>query len=89
MKKALPLLFIAALFTTSCKETWTQEDKNSFYTACMEDAQPNYGDKAKPYCDCVIGKIMAKYPHVSDALEHINELAADPEVRSCKPVVGN
>jgi hypothetical protein len=88
MKKLLPLfvLLTCGVLFFSCKSTWTQDDKDAFYEACMEDASPSYGpERARTYCDCVIGKIMVKYPYIGDALEHINELSADPEIRSCKP----
>lgn len=85
MKKLLAILIIPAAFT-SCKSTWTQSDKDALYQACMEDATQWAGDRdhARTYCDCVTIKVMEKYPHVSDALEHIETLSTDPEIRACR-----
>ena len=87
MKKIIALLLII-LFFTSCKNTWSDEDKKAFYDACTEDANHagSPPEKIKPYCDCVLGKIMAKYPSENDALEHIDSLAKDPDLISCKTV---
>ena len=85
MKKIAPFLLLAVI-SSSCKNTWTQSDKESFYEACMEDANKWSGgqDKSKTYCDCVIIKVMEKYPHVGDALDHIETLAVDPEIKGCR-----
>jgi len=85
MKKLLPLLLLVML-TVSCRETWTEGTKNSFYDACTEEANHWSGtpERAKTYCDCVLGKMMAKYPHEIDALEHIDSLAKDPDLIGCK-----
>lgn len=90
MKKAF--VFLVILFAaSSCKNTWTGDDKEMFHQACMEDATTWAGgeDKARTYCNCVLDTVMAKYPHISDALEHINELTSDPAVRSCKAGIVN
>ena len=86
MKKLLPLLLLLILFSGSCRETWTSDTKNTFYEACTEEAGSWAGspEKAKAYCDCVLAKMMAKYPHEEDALEHIDSLAKDPDLISCK-----
>ena len=81
------LFFLLLIITAaSCKNTWSQEDKKAFYEACTEDAA-NGGstpEKIKPYCDCVLGKIMEKYPNGNDALEHMDSLAKDHGLISCK-----
>jgi len=84
MKKLVPLLIV--LIIASCKNTWNSDDKKAFYEACEDDAKSNGTDpgKIKPYCDCVFGKIMAKYPNENEALAHIDSLAKDPDLISCK-----
>lgn len=85
MKKVLFLILVAAV-ATSCKHTWPQEDIDSLRTACMEDAKTWAAgpDQAKTYCDCVVEKVMKKYPHVTDAMENMDKIALDPEVRACR-----
>ena len=57
-----------------------------FYQSCMEDAKGWAGSEgnATIYCDCVIDKIMKKFPNESDALEHIDSVINDPDIRSCR-----
>jgi hypothetical protein len=85
MKKLLPIILIIILFT-SCRETWTTGTKNRFYEGCTEEAAKWTGSEAmaKTYCDCVLEKMMAKYRHEIDALEHIDSLAKDPDLIACK-----
>ncbi len=86
MKKLLPLLLLLIIVSASCRETWTQSTKNKFNEGCMDEATKWAGspELAKTYCDCVLAKIMAKYPHEDDALEHIDSLATDPNLINCK-----
>ena len=83
MKKILPFLLLALV---SCKNTWNGEDKDAWKQACMENATKwaASDDKAKTYCDCVLQKIMKKYPHENDALEHLDEFVKDSTVQNCK-----
>ncbi len=85
MKKILLLASLCLAFT-SCKNTWSDDDKKAFYNACMEDAKSagSAPEKIKPYCDCVFGKIVARYPNENDALEHMDSLAKDPGLMTCK-----
>jgi hypothetical protein len=87
MKKIAAILLIVLL--GSCKNTWDSDDKDAWRQACMENATKWAGsdDKAKTYCDCVLQKMMEKYPHENDALEHIDELTKDSSVQSCKTEV--
>jgi hypothetical protein len=85
MKPCIFLIIILFIFS-SCKNTWDSEAKDMFHQSCMEDAvtwAPSK-DKAKVYCDCVLEKVMAKYPEMNDALEHMDSVIADPNIRSCK-----
>ena len=84
------MLFIfPVILFASCKNTWNQDDKDSFYQACTDEAVKWAGspEKAKTYCDCVLGKMMTKYPHEDDALEHIDELAKDTALINCREQV--
>jgi hypothetical protein len=84
--KKIVLFVLVVLLASACKNTWSQEDKDAFYQACTEEATKtgDTPDKAKAYCDCVFGKMEAKYPHEEDALEHIDKLANDTDLIKCK-----
>lgn len=83
MKRVI-FLFAIILCATSCKNTWSQEDKDTFYKSCMDEANTWAGDKAKPYCDCMLEKMMKKYPNENDALENIDSVIKDPDLQACK-----
>ncbi|MCF8451145.1 MAG: hypothetical protein K9G49_14825 [Taibaiella sp.] len=85
MKKLLCVLFFGFLLT-SCQSAWIQEDKAAFYDACLEDANTWVEDpaKAKQYCDCVVIKVMERYPNVNDALDNIELLSRDPDIQTCR-----
>ncbi|MDR3681341.1 MAG: hypothetical protein P4L41_15350 [Flavipsychrobacter sp.] len=84
-----PILLISLLCIASCK-TWDGDDKEMFYQSCMDDAKGWAGSEAnaKTYCDCVMEKVMKKFPNESDALEHIDSVINDPEIRNCKKTIG-
>ncbi len=88
MKKFLFLIPVLFLFN-SCKNTWDQDDKDLFYQSCMEDATTWAGskEKAKTYCDCIMEKMMKKFPNENDALEHMDSVINDPDLQSCKKEV--
>ncbi len=75
------------LSLASCKNTWNEDDKGAWREACTENAMHWAGSEAqaKTYCDCVLDKIMIKYPNENDALEHVGELATDSSVQGCRP----
>ncbi len=85
MKKLLPLLLLI-IISASCKDTWNGEDKDLFYQACTSEAIKWAGskEKAKTYCDCVLQKMMARYPNEEDALENIGTLSKDTGLINCK-----
>ena len=87
MKQLFSFIVIVVLFS-SCSNTWNQDDQEAFHTACMDDAK-TWADpaSAKTYCDCVIGKVMAKYPNVNDAVEQIETISKDADIQSCKTLV--
>jgi hypothetical protein len=74
------------MVSISCKNTWSQPDKDAFYEACTGEAIRWAGtqDRAKAYCDCVFSKMEAKYPNEDEALEHIDVLAKDTDLINCK-----
>jgi len=83
-------VFLFACMVTllaSCR--WDNEDKDTFRQACMDDAKGWMKDdaKAKTYCECVLTKMMARYPDENDALDHIGELAKDTSLMNCRNVV--
>jgi hypothetical protein len=86
MKKVLLSVLLGTLALTSCKDMWDEDDKDSFRQACMETA--NHWAKndtvAKAYCNCVLGKMIAKYPFESEALDHMDELMKDTALLQCK-----
>lgn len=90
MKYTILILFLACIFS-SCKNTWSDEDKQAFYNVCIEDAKGWAGsdDRARVYCDCVFTEIARKYPNENDALEHINELIKDSSMHACKTAAMN
>lgn len=86
MKFHFSLLLLVVCLITSCENTWDSESKEMFHQSCMEDAltwAPSQ-DKAKTYCDCVLERTMKKYPKMGDALEHIDSVITDPQIRGCK-----
>ncbi len=73
MKQVLTL-FLAAALLTGCKggkkasAGWPQKEKDAFTENCVNGAKGTMGDeKAKSYCDCVLGKMEAKYPDAAEA----------------------
>lgn len=89
MKKFL-LLFLLVFALGSCQAGWNEDDKKAFYQACTETASTwaSSPAQAKSYCDCVFEKMVKKYPVEDDALEHLAELAQDPDLVKCKEEVG-
>jgi hypothetical protein len=65
MKSALVFLLLFCVF--SCKRKWTQDDKAQFLGGCLRTATTNLGEQgAKTYCNCLLGKMMEKYPNAND-----------------------
>jgi hypothetical protein len=62
------ILIFIILFLFSCKRKWTTEDKTEFLGGCLKGALKDMTEqKAKPYCNCLLNKIVAKYPNAKDA----------------------
>jgi hypothetical protein len=66
MRAMIRILLFCSLL--SCKRKWTDKDKNDFYSGCMSSAIANKDvTNAKSYCNCLLQKVVAKYPNASDA----------------------
>ena len=86
MKKLFIILALASL-GFGCKgkkatSSWSKEERDSFSTNCVGGATATMGaDKAKSYCDCMLGKIESKYPKAADAgsldVNTMTEMAKD------------
>lgn len=85
MKKIL-LLPALILVLGSCKNTWNEEAKDSWLKSCKSDSQRWFGKEASAdvYCKCVLDKLEKKYPNLNDALNHVDEIAKDTAIQSCK-----
>lgn len=57
-----------------------------FHQSCMEDAMDKAKSEkhAKVYCDCVLQKVMKKYPRYEDALSNIDSISSDENIQKCK-----
>jgi len=86
MKKVLLPLLICMLVFSSCKDMWDEDDKDAFRQACMETANrwAKNDTVAKAYCNCVLDKMIDKYPFESEALDHMDELMKDTSLLKCK-----
>lgn len=54
--------------TTTAGQTWDDETKVAFVTNCTNESKARMSEAAaKEYCDCMLEKIVAKYPNPADA----------------------
>lgn len=85
MKKVISL-FSLSLLLLSCKEGWDSESQQLFKQGCMEDAKERGMSEKEylPMCQCRLDVAMKKYPQLSDALENMDSLIADPKLKDCK-----
>ncbi len=90
MKKYLPLLLFITI-AVSCKNTWNEAGDKTFHKACIDDAKTWAGstEKAEIYCNCVIGKVKAKYPDEDEAMKQIDNLFTDKDLQACKDSINN
>ena len=80
--KRLLLLLIPVALLTSCENTWDSETKEMYITSCKEDATWAKTDAEKDtYCNCMLDKLMKKYPKVSDFMNHIEDVMADTTIQ--------
>lgn len=82
----LLILVLTIFLFASCHGTWTDETKRGFYVGCTTEALKWAGtpDKAQEYCDCVFAKMITKYPIEKYALDHMDSVLNDPDIRACK-----
>lgn len=82
--------FIAILsccfLITACNSGWDSESKDMFYQSCMEDANERGIDeaKAKSVCDCRLETAQRKYPTLSNAMENIDKMMNDEDLKKCE-----
>ena len=82
-------LFLVVLFTSSCTDFWSGSTKRAFYESCMDVSKEwtKNEKQTKDYCDCVLRKMMKRYPNEEDAMLHLGELATDTGLINCKEEV--
>lgn len=70
----------------SCSARWDDESQESFKQACLETAKDQgfAEQQAVSMCRCRLEVAMRKYPQLSNALEHANDIASDPEIKACR-----
>ncbi len=80
------ILFASLLFLFSaCDSRWPDEEKKLFRESCLEDAHDRGLSEyqAQDVCDCRLERLMKKYPDVKDALENMQSIVNDPEIKAC------
>ncbi len=84
MKYILFMLLIV-LLCPSCTDFWSGANKRRFREACKDVSLEwaGSGEKSEEYCECVLQKMMAKYPNEEDAFSHMDSLAKDTSLISC------
>jgi len=89
MKRFIICLSLVSLLFTSCKNTWSRDDKETFYQTCKEGASQFTTDsnKIKAFCDCRIDVLMRKYPNENDFLEHMDSVMKDADLDKCKELL--
>ena len=66
MKKIIFFLLAFSGFY-GCKRKWTDKDKSEFVSGCLNKMIKEMGEsKAKSYCNCLMDKIVKKYPNAND-----------------------
>jgi len=62
------IFFLLMISCFSCKRKWTEKDKSEFLAGCLKNAVKNIGEqKAKPYCNCLLQRVIERYPNARDA----------------------
>ena len=64
---AIALVGVFAITSCGNKNKWTEKDKMEFLETCVSEASANPGINGDTYCDCMLEKIMVKYPDPKDA----------------------
>jgi len=89
LKQISILLLIGSL--ASCTDFWSGSTQRKFHEACADEAIKWAGtpEKADVYCNCVLKKMMKKYPNEEDAFTHMDKLAQDTDLMNCKQEIIN
>ena len=65
--KKIVFFLLAILGFFACKRKWTNKDKSEFLSGCLNKAIKEMEEsKAKPYCNCLLDKIVKKFPNAND-----------------------
>jgi hypothetical protein len=82
------LLFASLLLFSfsSCAPGWEEESQQLFKQGCLESAKESNMEtaSAESMCNCRLEKAMKKYPDFSDAMNNLEKIMNDPEVKACK-----
>lgn len=60
------LLCCLVTLTLSCKRKWSEQNKKDFVAACEKKQLNELGAVASPYCQCLLQKVMERYPNAND-----------------------
>lgn len=66
------IVLVSALLLAACGDSekeWPQADQDSFTENCVPEAAEAETIDAEAYCDCMLHKVMDKYPDPEDAEE--------------------
>jgi hypothetical protein len=65
----ISIILVTVSIFISCKTKWSDKDRSEFISGCMQGgAVTDMGkEKAKNYCQCMLEKIIVKYPDRRDA----------------------
>lgn len=72
------MLAISLLLVSSACARWEDHEKDDFKKQCMQGAARESFMRPEQYCDCMLEKLMVKYPNPDDMREQMSpdELAA-------------
>jgi hypothetical protein len=85
MKKLFLFLAVpVALVLYSCGgEKWTQEDKDKFVKECVAQAEPGMEKEQKLMCDCMLSKVVAKFPSYAKAEATMTDAEIETVASEC------
>jgi len=85
MRKLLPILLLL-ICATSCTDFWSGANQRRFKEVCATEAIKWAGTDAAAdeYCNCVLQKMMERYPNEEDAFQHLGDLSHDTALIRCR-----
>ena len=85
------LLLVSTLLLSSCTDFWYDSTQMKFKEACSDEAAKwsSSPEQTNAYCDCLLEKMMKKYPNDEDAIAHLGELSADTSLINCREQIMN